>query len=204
MWVRCVSTVRSPRTRAAATSRFVRPSATSSATRCSAGGAPPRGCGRRSDRARRAHSPPSRLRPSPRMPRPPPQSRHAPHASAGASPDEAEGEQRACPSEWIPRPRRTFRPRARGASVPRQRRREPPPQAPDPAPRVPTPTLGRHGLRLPPSVQQLRRFIDSTDFHERFGVLAKGRTSSDRGSHRHARRPRRNARALQPSPRPKT
>ena len=83
MCVRWVATVRSPRKSAAATSRFVLPSATSVGDAAlGRRSGPRRACGRRSDRARRAPSRPSRRRRAPRSRRAPPRSPRAPAASA--------------------------------------------------------------------------------------------------------------------------
>ena len=96
-----VSTVRSPRKSAAATSRFVRPSATSAATRCSAGVRP-------SSRERppmlpqlgaRLSAQPGRR--SPRIRRAPPRSPRAPAASGVRDADDAEREERSRPAKRI-------------------------------------------------------------------------------------------------------
>ena len=81
MCVRWLATVRSPRNSAAATSRFVRPSATSAATRRSAAVSLPHACGRRCGRARPAPSRSSSSAPSCSKPRAPPRSPRVPAAS---------------------------------------------------------------------------------------------------------------------------
>ena len=118
MCVRWLATVRSPRNNAAATSRFVRPSATSAATRCSAGVRP-------SSRVRPPMLPssatgsarPRSRRRAARSRRAPPRSRRAPRASAGRACGRRRERAAPGPVRRDRRPRRAARPRRSSSAI---------------------------------------------------------------------------------------
>ena len=151
MWVRWLATVRSPRNSAAATSRFVRPSATRAATRRSAAVSP-------SSRVRPPMLPSSSRAFSTQVAAPScskPSSAASIASRAGAllpcaPADDAEREQRAGPPEGIADRPRAARPPAPGAKRPDRRPLRRRPRDRGSASRARAPTRGRAAPRPPP------------------------------------------------------